>query len=723
MAGILLPPSIVRRLHSEFRNKEPQLMDVQFAHTQMAEMRAAHPDWIWNRSDTHAFVAVPGTHESFKSPVEPGNSFSPGAGTYGVSTWVAVDGVLHAPEEKPLADLPWRWEGGSLPVLVSEWSAGDLRVVSRLFAAGDASLSDIKNYLRVEITNRGGTRQAGAFYLALRSFGAAGGPLHSLARKDDTILVNGKPLVYAGDPSGRFGAVAYADSSNRRQDISVLLKQGVLPDATAIQDDAGWASGALAYDFNLAPGQTRSFDFVFHVQAQHWMLTWLQPPAQVDYAEAERSFLDEVRQRSPVVLDVPDHRFADAFGATLNQLYSFTVGDAARISPLTYPLWWIRDCAYIVTALDRGGLHDFAGRACADAVRVDAMTGFGGEADVPGELIWMLSEHYLLQRDEAFLRSVWPFIRRKADLLVRARSTDRPIRMPYEFVTHEWALLPVIDLFCAPAQRGLITGRMDHHFPLFWVNAFAYIGLRRAAMAAGLMGEDGGLYAREADALQEALHALVDDPRLGFGKNERDVVAAIWPCQWPSATDESILRVFNRWWAETRCPRGVYAPERLWTYFPVGEAHNYLLLKERERTWQALEWYFDNQSAPGTYGWSEGEHDENSALLLWQKTRGWDRMRCVTPTGWTLSEMFLLLRDCLAYEDGDRLVLGLGVPSIWMDKPFGVQALPTHFGALSYHYDPTQRTLRVQVERPPRGGVELAFPEPVTLSSTEPIGV
>ena len=84
-------------------------------------------------------------------------------------------------------------------------------------------------------------------------------------------------------------------------------------------------------------------------------------------------------------------------------------------------------------------------------------------------------------------------------------------------------------------------------------------------------------------------------------------------------------------------------------------------------------------------------------------------MRCVTPTGWTLSEMFLLLRDCLVREEGDTLVLGLGVPSGWLDKPFAVANLPTHFGRVSYRYDPAERTVTASVERPPAGGIRSAF--------------
>ncbi|MCC6444843.1 MAG: hypothetical protein IT210_15470 [Armatimonadetes bacterium] len=82
-------------------------------------MRLRHPDWIWNRSDIHAFVTVPGSHESFKTVVEPGNSFSPGPGTYGVATWVFAEGRFYAPEEMLLEDLEWRFRKGHLPVMES----------------------------------------------------------------------------------------------------------------------------------------------------------------------------------------------------------------------------------------------------------------------------------------------------------------------------------------------------------------------------------------------------------------------------------------------------------------------------------------------------------------------------------------------------------------------------------------------------------------------------
>ncbi len=255
-------------------------------------------------------------------------------------------------EEKPLSELHWRWEDGGLPVLIAEWAAGANLVTSRLFADGDPARYDVKDYLRLKIENRSTQAQEVKVYLVIRSFGAAGGRVHSLALRDDTLLINGKPLIYLGDRSGKFGALSY---SAGQSDISTCLRGGVLPSAGEVADDSGWASGALECHVTLLAGACRSFDFACHVHADHWMLNWIQPPAQVDYAAAEADFLRRYRAQFPVTLDLPDRRFVDCFGATLNQLYAFTVGDAPRISPLTYPLWWMRDCAYVVTAFAAQG--------------------------------------------------------------------------------------------------------------------------------------------------------------------------------------------------------------------------------------------------------------------------------------------------------------------------------------------------------------------------------
>jgi hypothetical protein len=676
----------------------------------MIEMRERHPEWIWNRSDTHVFLGPPGTHEAFKTPVEPGNSFSPGVGTYGVSTWVFTGGCLHAPQEKALEELNWGFADGCLPVLVSRWRAGDIDVCSRLFSESDGGPKDVKDYLRVELRNCCAHVREATLYLVLRSFGAAGGPVNWIACGNGVISVNGGDVAYCGKAPDAFGALSYQESG---QDISVLLRRGEMPSSQAVEDPSTWASCAAAYRVELMPHESSAFDFVFHLHAEFWMLDWLRPPARpIDCAARESEFIERERAARTVNLDLPDRRFVDAFGCQLTHLRSFIVHGAPRISPVTYPQWWIRDNAYEVVALDRGGFHDEAAAACWLAVRDDPMTGFGAEGDAPGELIWMLSEHYLTTRDLGFLEEVYPFMERKADLIVAMRNAREPMLMHYEFATSECGLDPGVDILCRPSRDGLVEGRMDHHFPTYWCSAFGFLGLKRMAQCARELELDGSRYADEAQSLLAAMKR--NAPEL-FGRNERDFTSSLWPTEWADPNDPVIRAAYDRWWNAERMPEGRHSPERLWTYFEAGQAHNYMLLGSRDRMWVSLDHFLCVHAAPGLYAWHEGEKDENSTLMLWDRTRGWDRRSFVVPTGWTSAEVFLLLRNCLVHEDGDSLLLGAGVPEAWMTEPFSAAGLPTHFGRASFRYEPSSSVCRVAMGRPPAGGVISRFPGAVSI--------
>ncbi len=670
-------------------------------HQQLAGMRAKHPKWIWHRSDAHVMLGVPRSHEGLKTVVEPGNSFSPGAGTFGVSTWVFGHQArrLYAPEQMALDELRWQFLDGHVPVLISTWRAGAVEVESRLFADGDADRSDVKDFLTVTLRSEAAADVS--LYLVVRSFGPAGGPVTQLALGGDglTVEVNRFPLLYAEARPDGFGAVSYGETG---EDIGTFLRRGELPPAQAVEDASTWASGALEYRVRLAPGAARTFHFVLPVKANDPFLNWLAPPARpLRVAEAERTFAERWREGLTIELDVPDARFRDALYAQLAHLYMFTVHDAPRICPVSYPIWWLRDGVYVVTALDRGGFHEFADRACRAVMHQDAYGGFGAEGDGPGESLWMLSEHYLLSRDEEYLRQVYPHLRRKAELLLEMRRTERPMRRHVEHVVPKYALSPWNDLLCLPPREGLITGRMDGHFPVFWVNGFAHAGLTRAARCARALGEaaDAARYEAEAAEVREALRRAA---QAEFGHNERDLASALWPTGWATGYDELVGARFAEHWDQVRCPGGQYTPEPLWTYFEAAQAHNRLLLGEREQAWRSIEHFLTDHTAPGLYTYHEGEGDENS-FLLWQHVRGWDQIHYVTPHGWTAAELFHLLRDCLLYEQGEELVIGAGVPEAWMSsgRPFGVAHAPSHFGEVSWQYSPAEQVVHVSAARPP----------------------
>ena len=653
-------------------------------------MKSEHPDWIWNRSDTHVFIAPPHSLDAFKTPVEPGNSFSPGPSTFGVSAWVFADGKLHAPERMNIEDLRWRWEEGHIPVLHSEWRAGGFDVKSSLFTSREAD-GAIRDYLTVRVTSR--SSRNGTLFLVLRSFGASGGPVSRLGPDSatGTVFVNGRPAVVC-EQSGVFGAVAYGKTG---KDISCFLERGELPPDAQAEDSASWASGALAYEFGLQAGESAVYDFAFPLHAGHWALAdQALPQRPLRVAEKRDEFVRDWKKDLRFGLDLPDKNFSEAMFAQMAMLRQFAVYDSPRISPVSYPLFWLRDGSYIVSALDKAGYHDEAARAIRAVRERDSFGGFGTEADGPSMMIWMISEHFLLTRDQAFLQELLPDVERLADLIVRMIHADAPVRAYPEITTPQMQSDPSADILCLAAQDGLIRGRMDHHIPLVWINAFAWMALRRAAELCG--GGAGEKYHAEASALFAALHAKL--PEI-FGQNERDFNVAFWPSGLAlenSPFDAQLRSRYDEFWDNVRCPAGTLRPEPLWTYFEAGQAHNNLLAGNPERAWVSIERFLSNHAAQGLYTYHEGNCDENSSGL-WQRARGWDNIPFITPHGWTAAELFLLLRDCLAYEDGGKLVIGAGIPESWLAHDFSVSNLPTRFGPLSFtHRAGAGRTYEVR---------------------------
>ncbi len=685
-----------------------------YQHLAIEQMRDKHPDWIWHRSDTHIILGVPGSLEGLKTVVEPGNAFSPGPGSFGVTAWVFdhQKGRLFTPEEMNLADISWSFAEPGVPVVVSSWYAGDIQVTSRLFSDGDLVNSDVKSYLTVSVNNIFGDAVDISLYLVIRSFGPAGGPVsHIGVSGDGTALdINHYPLLYFGQKPTGIGVVSYTETG---QDIGEYLKQGKLPTIDNVEDKSTWASGAVEYRQKLHAGEEKKHEFICPVKANHRLLTWLKPLSNFPaLAQIEQDFTGKWHAGHLINLDVPDKRFIEAFYAQLTHLYMFTVADAPRICPISYPIWWLRDGAYVVQALDKGGFQDFAGDACLGVKDKITFGGFGSEGDGPADAIWMLTEHYLLTRDDDYLQKIYPGLLEKAELLIKMRRTTVPIKMFTEYVAPDYATSPVIDIFCAPAKDGLIQGRMDWHYPAFWINGFAYLAFQRMVECAEKMNDDGNIQRFKQEAI-ELLTALMAEMPKTFGNNGRDINSALWPSGWAMQNNTCLPEVkkkFEEFWQKERCPDGIYKREPMWTYFEAGQLHNLLLLGERDKVWQGIEAFLTEHTAPGLYTYHESNCDENS-FDQWQRTRGWDRIRYVTPHGWTAAELFLLLRDCMLYEKGDTLIIGAGVPESWMsdDKGFGINNAPSHFGNISWQYNPSALSLKITAEYPPADGVVVSF--------------
>ena len=113
-------------------------------------------------------------------------------------------------------------------------------------------------------------------------------------------------------------------------------------------------------------------------------------------------------------------------------------------------------------------------------------------------------------------------------------------------------------------------------------------------------------------------------------------------------------------------------------------------------------WYaFDEGGKSGSGGWGHVRTTWNGSVAM--------------PHGWAIAEVHLVIRDCLAYEDGGRLVLFAGIPPNWFRdrKGMTIRNLPTHFGNLGVTWEIARDggTLCVEGEATPPEGFVLSLPE------------
>jgi hypothetical protein len=251
----------------------------------------------------------------------------------------------------------------------------------------------------------------------------------------------------------------------------------------------------------------------------------------------------------------------------------------------------------------------------------------------------------------------------------------------------------------AAKRRELTPGRCDGHNPAY-TEAFDLAGIRAAALLAKALNknEDAAQYETFATDLFETYDRT-------YGAKLPDKYGSfcvLWPCR---------LYPFGEGRAHEQFQGlGPQKPES-WRYFPLARAHQSLLAGNREAGYRTLEshlnqpqmrhWYaFDEGGKSGSGGWGHLRTRWNGSVAM--------------PHGWAIAEVHLLLRDCLAYEDGGRLVLFAGVPPTWFTHRAGmrIRNLPTQFGALGASWERIDdgATLRLDGDAVPPEGFILSVP-------------
>ena len=140
----------------------------------------------------------------------------------------------------------------------------------------------------------------------------------------------------------------------------------------------------------------------------------------------------------------------------------------------------------------------------------------------------------------------------------------------------------------------------------------------------------------------------------------------------------ALARTFERYWEEFEGRRRGETTAEAYTAYEVRNAPALVLLGQKQRAVELLQWLIDDQRPPPWRQWPEvSTRDPRVPRFLGD-----------LPHGWIASSFVRSVRRMLAYERADdgALVLGAGVPAAWVREAPGIRvhALPTHAGLLDY---------------------------------------
>jgi len=682
------------------------------------------------RGKIHIPIGIPNTLDTLKTFVEAEGNFSPGFATYGIYFWVfdPQTGKLNAPTmDNAECGHILGAKGCLIPWII--WNLRDSKIhvevqvceVKRTTPEGDAFVVGTDVFIR----NTGDANRKLAIYTALRPLGPAGGDVRNLSISDegDALLVDGHPALVSNVKPNAAGVLT-SDT------IGQLALAGKMPTEKRAVSPTGDCSGALRFDLTIpAPRgeipteQGAHLGFVCPVlpgrRAVGHKWDGKNPWAQLDEAKPNPpeggilqpdpglGFYRGLKAADLLVeateywerfieakIRVPEYLWIHAMNAILGHVAVSMNDEAPDVAVINYNVF-DRDGVYVANILQKSGHFELAEHAI-DYFLTHPFNGrIYPEADNPGQILWIMGEHWQFTRDRKWLERVYPSARKLAAMIQYYRTTPGP----------HWVCptsLDFGDALPADKRQELKPGRCDGKHPEY-TEAFDIAGLRGAVVLAQAIGN-----AADGEEWKKLAESLFDSYDKQFGADLRKQYGSysvLWPCR---------LYPFDSGKAHDQF-RGVGMQKPTgWRYFPLATAHQGLLAGNRDAAYATLAAHLDHGQMQGWYAFDEGG---KSGAGGWRFARTTWNGDVAMPHGWAIAEVWLLLRDSLVFEDGNRLVLLAGVPPDWFTSRLlmEVEKFPTHFGACSFLYkykraEGGAATLSLTGSATPPEGFVLRFP-------------
>lgn len=630
----------------------------------------AYPNADWPRGDGHVLIAPPQTPLLAKGYHEPGGSFSPGFGSFGLSiAQFKKNGELYVSSNSiPIQDISQR-------IL----SPSTIKTITPYYSTEWSSISENHWQLKYTPNNNSEIRSG----IRISSTGPSGGALSKLEWTENELIINN----------------IFSITLDKAPQKVVFLKENV-------------SNISQAKSMPLKPYNGFGASVILLREQTSYQID----VRKVLHSPVTKKKPDKTRKLS---IKIKDEHFSDSLQAQLFHLRAGIVANETRPGePGNYDLNWLRDGAFIIVALARMGELELAKDLLIPFTEQDFFGGFGSEADSPGLAIWAIFEVLTRLDDHELDQQLWPHIQRKANIILELIESKKVLHKAFSgpivssLYSKSYGYLSQIS---KPSKQGLIIGKMDNHYPVLYVNAIAYMGLKNASKMAYKLGykKTAARFTSYATQLQQKWNTALREKH--FKENNRTFISGIWPSNIASTSIDIYEQQLHERWKTKRTTSGDFIRTPMWTYFDVSEAHQWLLLGNNNKAWSTLEWFWNNQVSPGLYTWWESDGEENSSGL-WQGTRGWINPRHVTPHYWTAAEIALLQLDMLAYEhtlQGKNIIqIGTGMTKNLLKDNIVIKNLSMRKGYLDWEWDGVNITITWHGSKEvPKFTAGKAFPE------------
>ena len=384
-------------------------------------------------------------------------------------------------------------------------------------------------------------------------------------------------------------------------------------------------------------------------------------------------------------LSCPEPLYQFLYDAAITSLILHSPDDVYP-GPFTYKRFWFRDAAFIIHALLCVGLTARAERALARFPERQTALGYfrsqEGEWDSNGQVLWILQRFFDLTGQP--LSPEWQApIQRGARWIIRKRLAD-DLDAPHA------GLLPA----------GFSAEHLGPNDYYYWDDFWGIAGLRAAAV---MLREQAPVQSKDFAKVADAFAAAVDQSlagcaqRLGrpgmpaspYRRLDAGAIGSLalgYPVQLCAPDDPRLLDGVE--FLLRHCfVKGAFYQDMIHSglnaYLTLHIAQ--VLLRAGDPRYLDLMDAVAALASP-TGQWPEAIHPQTGGGCMGDGHHVW-----------AAAEWALMIRNCFLREEGDRLILGAGIPPRWLEQsaPIRFGPAPTSFGAVSLSITP-------QTGRPPR---------------------